>query len=211
MAQTAVEAEKAAEAAPAGINATPLGLFAFGLTLFVLSFINAGLIIPAVGAGLDVLAGLALFYGGLVLILVGMLEFRAGNNFTGTVFTSYSALWLSFGFIIYPATGILAGLVKEGTLFTGLGLYLLAWTIFTALMLICVLRTNWVLIAIFAVTTLTLLSLTIAFLQGAGGNTFHVLGGYLGIVSSLLAMYLGFAGILPYVNPGIKLPVGARS
>lgn len=210
MAQAAAESEQAA-AAPVGVNATPLGLFAFGLTLLVLSFVNAGLIVPAVGAGLDIIVGLALFYGGLVMLLVGMLEFRAGNNFTGTVFSSYSALWLSFGFIVFPATGILAALVKEGTLYTGLGLYLLAWTIFTALILICVLRTNVVLIAIFVVVTLTLLSLTIAFLQGTGGNTFHALGGYLGIVSSVLAWYLALAGILPYVNPGLKLPVGPIS
>jgi uncharacterized protein len=211
MAEVSAESEQAAAAPAAVANATPLGLFAFGLTLFVLSFINAGLIIPAVGAGLNILVGLALFYGGLVMLLVGMLEFRAGNNFTGTVFSSYSALWLSFGFIVFPATGILAALVKEGTLYTGLGLYLLAWTIFTVLMLICVLRTNVVLIAIFVLVTLTLLALTIAFLQGAGGNFFHALGGYLGIVSSLLAWYLGLAGILPYINPRISLPVGPLS
>ena len=212
MAQAAAKSEQAAAAAaPVGVNATPLGLFAFGLTLLVLSFVNAGLIVPAVGAGLDIIVGLAVFYGGLVMLLVGMLEFRAGNNFTGTVFSSYSALWLSFGFIVFPATGILAALAKEGTLYTGLGLYLLAWTIFTVLILICVLRTNVVLIAIFVAVTLTLLSLTIAFLQGTGGNTFHALGGYLGIVSSVLAWYLALAGILPYVNPGLKLPVGPIS
>jgi succinate-acetate transporter protein len=78
-------------------------------------------------------------------------------------------------------------------------------------MVICVLRTNVVLIAIFVLVTLTLLALTIAFLQGAGGNFFHALGGYLGIVSSLLAWYLALAGILPYINPGLKLPVGPVS
>ncbi len=207
MAQVTSEAEQVA-AVPVGINATPLGLFAFALTLFVLSFINAGFIVPKAGAGLAIILGLAFFYGGLVLLLVGMLEFRAGNNFTGTVFASYSAFWLSFGFLVLPGTGMLAALLKEGTFAPALGLYLLAWTIFTVLMLVCVLRTNIALIAIFVFLLLTFIALTIGTLSGAA--FFNVLGGYLGIITGLLAWYLGLAGILPYVNPGLRLPVGPR-
>src|SRR5713101_1954899 len=173
MAQVTSEAEQVA-AVPVGINATPLGLFAFALTLFVLSFINAGFIVPKAGAGLAIILGLAFFYGGLVLLLVGML----------------------------------AALLKEGTFAPALGLYLLAWTIFTVLILVCVLRTNMALIAIFVFLLLTFIALTIGTLSGAA--FFNVLGGYLGIITGLLAWYLGLAGILPYVNPGLRLPVGPR-
>jgi len=65
-----------------------------------------------------------------------------------------------------------------------------------------------VLIAIFVFLLLTFIALTIGTLSGAA--FFNVLGGYLGIITGLLAWYLGLAGILPYVNPGLRLPVGPR-
>ncbi|HEX9131520.1 MAG TPA: GPR1/FUN34/YaaH family transporter, partial [Ktedonobacteraceae bacterium] len=58
---------------------------------------------------------------------------------------------------------------------------------------------------------LTLGSLTIYFLSGASTTTFQIIGGYLGIITSIVAWYLGLAGILPYINPRISLPVGPLS
>src|SRR6266849_5531454 len=199
MAQVTSEAEQVAAAPAAVANATPLGLFSFAITLFVLSLINAGFLADA---GFAIVIGLALFLGGLVLLLVGMWEFRAGNNFTATVFSS-------FGFLLLPGTGVFAALVGEKVVAPAIGAYLLAWTIYVALLTICVLRTNVVLIAIFVFLLLTFLALTIGFL--AGVPTLNTIGGYLGIITSILAFYLGFAGILPYINPGIKLPVGPIS
>src|SRR3954464_11352104 len=71
----------------------PLGLAAFALTTFVLSFFNAGLVDSA---GEPIVFGLALAYGGLAQLLAGMWEFRTGNTFGATAFTSYGAFWLSF-------------------------------------------------------------------------------------------------------------------
>ena len=206
MAEVSVESEKAAAVPAAGANATPLGLFALAITLFVLSLINAGFLGDT---GFAIVIGLAIFLGGVVLLIAGTVEFRAGNTFTGTVFTSYSALWLSFGFILLPGTGIFAALVGEKMVAPGLGSYLLAWTIYTALLTICVLRTNVALVSLLVLLVLTLLSLTIGFL--AGSDTFHTIGGYLGIITSFVAWYLGLAGLLPYINPRISLPVGPLS
>ena len=88
-----------------------------------------------------------------------------------------------------------------------LGYYLLAWTIYTALLTICVLRTNVVLLTLLILLVLTLGSLTIYFLSGASSTTFQTIGGYIGIITSIVAWYLGLAGILPYSNPKISLPV----
>jgi uncharacterized protein len=206
MAQVSAESEQAAAAPAAVANATPLGLFALALTLFVLSLINAGFLADT---GFAIVIGLAVFLGGVVLLIAGIVEFRAGNTFTGTVFTSYSALWLSFGFILLPGTGIFAVMIKENMVAPALGSYLLAWTIYTALLTICVLRTNVVLLTLLVLLVLTLGSLTIFFLAGA--STFQTIGGYLGIITSFVAWYLGLAGILPYINPRISLPVGPLS
>jgi uncharacterized protein len=206
MAEVSAETEQAAAAPAAVANATPLGLFALALTLFVLSLINAGFLADT---GFAIVIGLAVFLGGVVLLIAGIVEFRAGNTFTGTVFTSYSALWLSFGFILLPGTGIFAVMIKENMVAPALGSYLLAWTIYTALLTICVLRTNVVLVTLLVLLVLTLGSLTISFLAGAA--TFTTIGGYLGIITSFVAWYLGLAGILPYINPRISLPVGPLS
>ena len=201
-----VEEEFKAAAPAAVANATPLGLFALALTLFVLSLVNAGILKDT---GFAIVIGLAVFMGGVVLLVAGTVEFRAGNTFTGTVFTSYSALWLSFGFILLPGTGIFAVMIRENMVAPALGSYLLAWTIYTALLTICVLRTNVVLLTLLVLLVLTLGSLSISFL--AGSSTFQTIGGYLGIITSIVAWYLGLAGILPYSNPRISLPVGPLS
>src|SRR5919199_5489727 len=78
---------------PVIANPAPLGLAGFALTTFVLSLFNAGVLDEA---GEPVVLGLALAYGGGAQLLAGMWEFRTGNTFGATAFTSYGAFWLSF-------------------------------------------------------------------------------------------------------------------
>ena len=153
-------AEEGAQAvAPAVANPAPLGLSAFALTTFVLSSSNAGFIFPKVGAGGAAVIGLAIFYGGLVQLIAGIQEFRAGNTFGATAFCSYGGFWLALGFILLPGSGILASLVADKSLSSGVGVFLLGWTIFTALMLIATFRLNGALVVVFALLFLTFLSL----------------------------------------------------
>jgi succinate-acetate transporter protein len=71
----------------------PLGLAAFALTTFFLSFVNAGLVPATVE---PVVFGLALAYGGAAQFAAGLWEFAKGNTFGATAFCSYGAFWLSF-------------------------------------------------------------------------------------------------------------------
>jgi uncharacterized protein len=196
-------AQGAESAAPAVANPAPLGLSAFALTTFVLSSSNAGFIFPAVGAGGDVVIGLAIFYGGLVQLIAGIQEFRAGNTFGATAFCSYAGFWLALGFILLPPTGIAASLVTAKALSQGVGTFLLGWTIFTGLMLIATFRINGALVAVFALLFLTFLALTIGWIAGAGTDTFKTwiqIGGWLGIVTALAAWYTALAGVLASVK-----------
>jgi len=195
MAQIATERSESVAVA----NPAPLGLSAFALTTFLLSSTNAGLILPAVTGALAVIAT-ALFYGGIAQILAAMWEFRNGNTFAGTAFTSYGAFWLAVGY------GLQNKLLIPGT--TAFGYFLLGWTIFTGIMFLGTLRINWALIAVFAALFLTFLSLTVAEL--GGGSTFGILGGWLGILTALLAWYTALAGLLGKTGM-FSLPVGARS
>ena len=73
---------------------------------------------------------LALFYGGLAQLLAGMWEFRKANTFGALAFSSYGAFWLSFAaYVKFIAPGLPASSAGTAT-----GLFLLAWTIFTAYM-----------------------------------------------------------------------------
>jgi len=194
MAQFAAERDSVAAAAVPVVNPGPLGLSAFALTTFVLSAANAGLF-----TGAEIVIGLALFYGGLAQLLAGMWEFRVGNTFGATAFTSYGAFWLAV------AATLQLKLIPNGGAF---GFFLLGWTIFTGIMLIGTLRSNLALISVFLVLFLTFLALTIG---AFGVSGFGVLGGWLGIITALLAWYTGLAGLLTTVKAPFVLPTWPRS
>jgi len=162
----------------------PLGLAAFALTTFILSCANTGHLKTEA-----VVFGLALFYGGIAQVLAGMWEFAKGNTFGATAFTSYGAFWLSFWYLTNHTE--LAG--PGNSVDHAIGMWLLAWMIFTAYMFIASLRTNGALVSVFAVLTVTFLFLALGDLGGKESLT-HV-GGWLGIVTAVLAWYTSFAGV----------------
>src|SRR5258708_2753489 len=211
MAQYAVE--RAEAAAPAVANPAPLGLSAFALTTFVLSSSNAGFLLP-VGGGAAIVVGLALFYGGLVQLIAGVQEFRAGNTFGATAFCSYGGFWMALGFVLLPPTGILAALTAEKAVASGLTAFLLGWTIFTVMMFLGTFRSSGALMAVFAFLSLTFLGLTIGWwvnASGSDGTTWIQIGGWLGIVTALLAWYTALSGVLAATKAPLQLPAFPRS
>src|SRR5258706_12719646 len=193
-------AERAESAAPAVANPAPLGLSAFALTTFVLSSSNAGFIFPKATAGGAVVIGLALFYGGLVQLIAGIQEFRAGNAFGATAFCSYGGFWMALGFVLLPPTGILAALTAEKAVASGLTAFLLGWTIFTVMMFLGTFRSSGALMAVFAFLSLAFAALTIGggvTTSGSDGTTGLMIGGLLGIVTALLSGYTVLSGVFP--------------
>lgn len=174
-------AQTAMIADPAG-----LGLAAFALTTFLLSLVNAG-IMPKDAE--PVMLGVALAFGGFAQLLAGMWEFRKGNVFGATVFSAYGAFWLSFwAFLTFYAGGIPAE-HRGGAV----GWYLIAWAIFTGLMLVAALRTTAVLATLFAVVAVVFVLL--AFGAFGFGAAFTTIGGFLGLVAAGLAFYLCLAAV----------------
>ena len=175
-------------------NPAPLGLAGFATTTFVLSVINSGLV-GGGAASFPTVFGLTLAYGGLAQLIAGIWEFRTGNTFGAVVFTSYGAFWISFYILAHSS---LAGLPKN-EVFSLIGLFLWAWTIFTAYMLIAALRTNGVVAGIFVLLLLTFIFLSIGNSALAGTtsatNGTIKIGGWLGIVTALAAWY-GSAAIV---------------
>jgi succinate-acetate transporter protein len=184
---------------PVTADPAPLGLAAFALTTFVLSFFNAGLISESAE---PIVFGLALAYGGIAQLLAGMWEFRTGNTFGATAFTSYGAFWISFwAFNEFYADKI----TDEKLLGEALGLYLIAWGIFTVYMFIASLRMSAAVATLFALLAVTFIVLGIG--DATGNDTIVKAGGFIGIVTAIAAWYASFAGVAKSTFKRTILPV----
>lgn len=172
----------------------PLGLAGFALTTFVLSMFNAGLVGKA---GEPVVLGLALAYGGGAQFLAGMWEFRKGNTFGATAFTSYGAFWISYwAFVAFFAKGVPDSAV---------GLYLIAWGIFTAYMFIASLRTTGAIALVFILLAVTYFLLGIG--NANASNSLIKAGGWVGLATAIAAWYASFAAVTNATFGRLVLPV----
>ena len=180
----------------------PLGLAAFAMTTFVLSVVNAGWLPASVGG---IFLGLALFYGGIVQVFAGMWEFVKGNTFGALAFSSYGAFWLSLWYIKVHLDLSAADPTDAKK---AVGIFLLGWTIFTLYMLVCTLRLNGMLIAVFTALTLAFIALALGDLLN--NANFTKLGGYLGVLTAALAWYGSFAGVINASWKRVVLPVFPR-
>src|SRR4051812_39261400 len=177
----------------------PLGLAAFALTTFVLSFFNAGIVSSA---GEPVVLGLALAYGGLAQLLAGMWEFKNNNSFGATAFTSYGAFWLSFwAFNVFYADKI----TDKTALGHGIGLYLIGWGIFTAYMWIASFRVSAAVNVVFLLLAITFIVLGIGE-SGADANIIKA-GGFIGLATAVAAWYASFATVTNKTFGRIVMPV----
>jgi len=176
----------------------PLGLAAFALTTFVLSMFNAGLVSKA---GEPVVLGLALAYGGVAQILAGMWEFRTGNTFGAVAFTSFGAFWISFwAFVTFFEDSVPAEHAASAV-----GLYLIAWGIFTLYMFVASLRTTAAIAAVFALLAATFFLLGIGNANESEGLV--EIGGWFGLATAVAAWYASFAAVTNSTFGRAVLPV----
>ncbi|HET6166769.1 MAG TPA: acetate uptake transporter [Marmoricola sp.] len=178
----------------------PLGLGAFALTTFVLSVINTDMVKaePAV-------FGLALAYGGIAQFAAGMWEFAKGNTFGATAFTSYGAFWISFWYLTGHTD--MSG-IKADDAANGVGLYLLAWGIFTLYMTVGATRVSGAVLAVFALLTITFFIL--AWGEFATSSGIHKTGGWFGIATALAAWYASFGGVTAFTHKESIVPLAPR-
>ncbi len=182
----------------------PLGLAGFATTTFALSVINANLVSAT---ALPMVAVIALAYGGIAQLVAGIWEFRTGNTFGAVAFCSYGAFWISFYLLVNVG---LPGIPKAEVP-SAIGLYLWAWSIFTAYMFVASLRTTGAIALVFLLLTITFILLAIGNSALAGGtaatNGTVKLGGYLGIVTAIAAWYASFAAVINSTFGRVLAPV----
>ncbi|MGQ8336800.1 acetate uptake transporter [Sunxiuqinia sp. A32] len=157
-------------------NPAVVGLAGFGLTTLLLQFHNLGI------CGLGPIVSMGFIFGGLAQLIAGFMEQKTGNNFGFAAFSSYGSFWIGLGIIwifnhfqIYPSTG------------TDVGLYLVAWTLITAIF--------WVgSLFIHSAMAITFTTLLIGFILLDFGHfgfpAMNVAAAYVLIICALAAWYM---------------------
>ncbi|KAL4936159.1 hypothetical protein BDV06DRAFT_233676 [Aspergillus oleicola] len=195
-------------------NPAPLGLSAFGLSAFLLGIIEMrvqDITQPSI------IVAPAFAYGGLIQLLAGMWEMAIGNTFGATVLSSYGGFWISVGIIFTPGGfNIMGSLIeadggKTDMFYDSLGMFLLAWFIFTVIMTMCTLKSTLAFFALFLFADIALLTLGLGYIlrdaQGMPNSPLCQAGGFFAIACAFLCWYNGFAGLAEPSNTVFVPPV----
>jgi uncharacterized protein len=205
-----VNEDRTTTPAPAPVAASPvadpapLGLAAFALTTFLLSAFNAGWMTHASGLAWW---SYALAYGGLVQLLAGMWEFRNRNVFGATAFGTYGGFWIGlFFYVQLVGAKLLAHPLTAHLFYHDAGWILLAFAIFNTYMMLWALAVNWAVFAVF----LTLEATEILLFAGnfAVSSGWIKAGGYVGVLTALVAWYTSAAGVFNGMRGKTVVPVG---
>jgi succinate-acetate transporter protein len=194
----------------------PLGLAAFALTTFLLSAKNANWMTHATG---NAWLSYAFAYGGLAQLLAGMWEFRNRNVFGATAFGTYGSFWIGLflwvRFVVDPAVAAAKTPVElaatVAALNHDLAWILLAFAIFNTYMLIMSAQVNLAVFGVFLTLEITEIILCIGnFNAGAALNptTTIKIGGYVGLLTALVAWYASAAGVSNGIAGRLRFPVG---
>jgi succinate-acetate transporter protein len=175
-------------------NPAPLGLMGFGMTTVLLNIHNAGFF----PLGSMILA-MGIFYGGIAQIIAGIMEFRKGNTFGVTAFTSYGLFWLTLVFIL-----VFKNLPGNSESF--LGWYLFMWGLFTFCMWFGTFNKNRGIQTVFF--SLWVLFLLLAIRDWTGNQLVATIAGWEGIFCGLSAIYLAMAEVLNESFGRVVLPIG---
>ena len=184
-------------------NPAALGLGAFALTTFILSVHNA---MGATREPLLVFFGFAIFYGGLAQFCAGMWEFKTGNTFGATAFSTYGAFWMG---VAATVVLVLWGKLAATDVTSTLAWILTAFAIFNTYMLLIAARSqNTAVFLVFLTLEITEILLAWGNFNGdAAGKGLVSIGGWVGILTALVAWYTSAAVVANSLKPKM-LPVG---
>ena len=180
-------------------NPAPWAVTAFATTSFMLGMYQTHILN---NAGILIVLPAAFFFGGLVQIIVAIMEFSRGNMFGGAVFGTYGPFWVMFGAFetLYAAS------VPAVQLNDAISLFLAVFAVITFYLGIASLRTNLVLTVIIWLIFIGLVVLAV----GAGANNIDVTeaGGVIVLIFAILAWYHAAGDIIESTFGRKVLPFG---
>lgn len=181
-------------------NPAPLGLLGFGMTTVLLNIHNAGFY-PLN----TMILAMGIFYGGIAQIIAGIMEWKKGNTFGTTAFTSYGLFWLTLvGLWLLPVEGTTTAIAVTGK--GAAAAYFFMWGLFTFVMFIGTLKINKALQVVFG--SLTILFFLLVIRDATGSAVVGTIAGYEGIFCGLSAIYAALAQVLNEVYGKTVLPLG---
>lgn len=177
-------------------NPAPIGLCAFGMTTIMLSVHNMGITALA-----SPIIAMALFYGGLGQVIVGIMEWKKNNTFGLLTFGSFGFFWISFAtLLILPELG-LSKAPGPGEFAVFLGV----WSILAFGLFICSFKIHKVLMITLLVLVVTFILLIAA--QLTANSSILTLAGVMGIIPGALALYMGLGQVINEVFGRKVIPV----
>jgi uncharacterized protein len=162
-------------------NPAVVGLAGFGMTTLLLQFHNLGL------CSLGPVLAMGLLFGGLAQMIAGFQEQKTGNNFGYSAFVAYGAFWIGLATIF-----ILNYLKVYESSPADIGFYLLAWALYTLVMLIASFRVHTAMVVTFALLLIGFILLVIGHF---GRPVMNTIAAYELILCALSAWYM-MAGII---------------
>ncbi len=182
-------------------NPGPLGLMGFAMTTILLNIHNMGFF-PISAA----IISMGIFYGGLAQVIVGIMEFKKGNTFGTTAFTSYGLFWISLVAIwLFPETGFTKAAASSPAF---LGWYLFLWGVFSVFMWYGTWGKSKMMQVVFFTVSLLFLLLALHnwLAECEIGHVVGIIAGIVGVICGSSAFYLAMAELLEEVKGKRVLP-----
>ncbi|MBC7119958.1 MAG: acetate uptake transporter [Candidatus Methanosuratus sp.] len=180
------------------LNPASLGLAAFAMTTTVLCLFMIGAL-PS--TWVTIVIPLAISYGGLMQIIVGLWEAKLGNTFGFVAFSSYGAFWTYYALVSIMSS---IGLIAVSA--TAAGVVLLLWGFLTLYLWIASLKAPLVNCMVFLFLTLTFFVLGIGDITGI--SIISKAGGALGLLTAALAWYNSLAIVINDMHGKVVVPIG---
>ena len=175
-------------------NPAVVGLAGFGLTTIILQLHTLELCSfgPVVACGL--------VFGGVAQLIAGYQEFKVGNNFGYSAFVSYGAFWIALCImLLFNRYDIYT------TNETDIGYFLIAWTLYTAILWGASLRIHGAMASTFSLLLVGFILLDLAHF---GYPAMSKVAAYVLIFCALNAWYMMAHTILMQIYGHDVLPVG---
>ncbi|CCH41253.1 Glyoxylate pathway regulator [Wickerhamomyces ciferrii] len=181
-------------------NPVPLGLSGFAVCCFVVSMVNMG---ARDVTNVKIIASCSLFFGGVIEVIAGLWCLVIENTFAATALGSYGGFWMSYGAINIDAFGIVSSYETTEEFNNAMGIFLIAWFIFSFIMWVCTFKATWPFFFLFLFLWTFILMLAIGAFTGSTGC--NKAGGALGILATFTAFYIILAGTATPENSYIPI------
>jgi hypothetical protein len=151
--------------------------------------------------------------GGLIQVIVAVMEFSVGSTFGMTTHGSFGAFWLSYAMFLVPSLGIQAAYQGNVRAYSfSVGTYMIVWCFVTIVFLIASFKSNLPSMMLYLFLALSYLFTSIAnFLQTTNpiiSVGLYKAAGVFSVISACSAYYLGSSVLVSRKTSYWDLPLG---